>query len=60
MRRKSEPRGYVVRKGDTLSSIAHKLGCSGVREIAAANGIRGPHYPITPGKTLRVPDCARR
>lgn len=55
-----KPRGYVVRKGDTLSSIAHKLGCSGVREIAAANGIRGPHYPISPGKTLRIPDCARR
>ncbi len=54
------PRGYVVRKGDTLSSIAKKVGCSGVRDIAAANGIRGPNYPIHPGKTLRIPDCARR
>jgi len=49
-----------VRKGDTLSSIAKKVGCGNVREIAAANGIHGPSYPIHPGKTLRIPDCARR
>jgi membrane-bound lytic murein transglycosylase D len=55
-----KPRGYVVRKGDTLSSIAHKLGCSGVRELAAANNLRGPQYPIKPGKTLSIPNCAKR
>jgi len=41
-------------------SIAHKLGCSGVREIAAANDLRGPQYPIKPGRTLRIPNCAKR
>ena len=56
----THPRGYVVRTGDTLSSIAKKVGCGNVREIAAANGIHGPSYPIHPGKTLRIPDCARR
>ena len=56
-----KPHGYVVRKGDTLSSIAKKVGCSGgVREIAAANDLRGPNYPIKPGRTLRIPDCSRR
>jgi membrane-bound lytic murein transglycosylase D len=55
-----KPRGYVVRKGDTLSSIARKVGCGGVREIAAANGLRGPNYPLHPGKTLRIPDCSKR
>lgn len=55
-----KPRGYVVRKGDTLSSIARKLGCNGVHEIAVANNLRGPQYPISPGKTLRVPNCAKR
>ena len=58
--RQLKPSGYVVRKGDTLSSIARKLGCGGVREIAAANGLRGPHYPLHPGKTLRVPECSKR
>jgi membrane-bound lytic murein transglycosylase D len=55
-----KPRGYVVRKGDTLSAIARKVGCSGVQEIAAANGIRGPRYPIKPGRTLRIPNCTKR
>ena len=55
-----KPRGYVVRKGDTLSSIARKVGCNGVREIAAANNLRAPNYPIKPGKTLRIPECTRR
>ena len=55
-----KPQGYVVRKGDTLSSIAKKVGCSGVREIAAANNLRAPGYALKPGKTLRIPDCARR
>jgi membrane-bound lytic murein transglycosylase D len=55
-----KPRGYVVRKGDTLSSIARKVGCGGVREIATANGLRGPNYPLHPGKTLRIPTCAKR
>jgi len=49
-----------VRKGDTLAAIARKGGgCSGVREIAAANGLRGPHYAIKPGQTLRIPECRR-
>ncbi len=57
-----KPRGYVVRKGDTLSSISKKVGCGndGVRDIAAANNLRGPHYALSPGKTLKIPDCARK
>jgi len=55
-----QPHGYVVRKGDTLSSIARKVGCGGVREIAAANGLRGPNYALHPGKTLKIPDCSKR
>jgi membrane-bound lytic murein transglycosylase D len=58
-----KPRGYVVRKGDTLSSIAKKVGCGyeGIKAIAAANNLRGPHYALSPGKTLRIPSgCSRR
>ncbi len=57
-----KPRGYIVRKGDTLSSIAKKVGCGydGIKAIAVANNLRGPHYALSPGKTLRIPsDCTR-
>ena len=55
-----KPRGYVVRRGDTLSSIARKIGCANPREIAVANGLRAPHYALSIGKTLKIPDCSRR
>jgi membrane-bound lytic murein transglycosylase D len=54
------PRAYIVRKGDTLSSIARKVGCHSVREIAAANDLHAPRYAIKPGRTLRIPSCKRR
>jgi len=50
---------YVVRKGDSLASIARKSGCGGIKEIAAANGLRAPHYPVKPGQTLKLPQCGR-
>ena len=57
---KAKDRTYVVRKGDTLAAIARKGGgCSGVREIAVANGLRGPHFAIKPGQTLKIPECRR-
>jgi membrane-bound lytic murein transglycosylase D len=57
---KAKDRAYVVRKGDSLAAIARKGGgCSGVREIAAANGLRAPNYAIKPGQTLRIPECRR-
>ena len=56
------PRGkaksYVVRKGDTLATIARKSGCRDPRDVAKANGLRGPQYAIKPGQTLKLPDCS--
>ncbi len=43
---------YTVRRGDTLSEIAHRAGMS-TSALAAANGI-DPERPIRAGMTLRV------
>jgi membrane-bound lytic murein transglycosylase D len=48
-------RGYVVRRGDTLTSIVGKLGCTSVQEVAEMNGLN--HQHIKPGQTLKVPTC---
>ena len=50
---KPASRTYVVRRGDTLGSIALRLGVS-ASSLAAANGISNPDR-IYPGKVLRVP-----
>ncbi len=44
---------YVVRRGDTLASIAYRYGTT-VWAIASANGLANPNY-IYPGQTLRIP-----
>lgn len=45
-------RGYEVRKGDSIYSIARKHGVS-VNAILKANGMKTPR--IKPGQTLRIP-----
>jgi len=49
------PRSYVVRKGDTLSTIADRSGVS-VRQLRADNGLRG--NLINAGQKLRIPTAA--
>jgi LysM repeat protein len=44
---------YVVRRGDTLASIAYRHGTT-VWAIANANGLANPNY-IYPGQRLRIP-----
>ena len=48
-------RSYVVRRGDTLTSIANKLGCTSVQEVAQMNGLN--HQHLKPGQSLKVPVC---
>ncbi len=48
---------YVVRKGDTLSSIARKNGGCNVQAIGAANGLRAPHYSLKLGQALKLTGC---
>ncbi len=51
------PRHYVVRSGDTLSSIVNRLGCSSVRTVASLNHLRRPAYTIHIGQRLTLPRC---
>ncbi|HEX7339688.1 MAG TPA: transglycosylase SLT domain-containing protein [Rhodanobacteraceae bacterium] len=51
------PRHYIVQRGDTLSGIVRKLGCSSVHEVARLNHLRRPHYPIRVGQQLVLPRC---
>jgi membrane-bound lytic murein transglycosylase D len=48
---------HVVRRGETLSSIARRYGCPTVKPIAAANQIKPPRYAIRAGQKLSVPSC---
>jgi membrane-bound lytic murein transglycosylase D len=52
-------RSYVVKKGDTLASIARKTGCaSSAEELARLNHLKPPHYTLKVGQDLRLV-CAR-
>ena len=48
---------YKVRRGDTISSIAHRHGCTNLREIERMNGIR--HFRIRVGQVIKLPACRR-
>jgi len=48
---------YVVRRSDTLGSIASRHRCVSLGELAAINGIRPPRYVIREGQTLKIPTC---
>ena len=50
-------RTYIVRKGDSLAAIARKSGGCAIQEIAKANGLRGPHYALRTGQTLKLTGC---
>jgi len=56
--RKSSSTGYVVRRGDTLYSIAWRNGTT-VEEVAAINRLRRP-YTIYPGQRLRLANSGQR
>jgi membrane-bound lytic murein transglycosylase D len=50
-------RGYVVQRGDTLSSIARHVRCANVRQIADLNSIAPPTYLLRVGQRLQIPTC---
>jgi membrane-bound lytic murein transglycosylase D len=50
------PREYSVQRGETLTSIARKFGCS-TGQLAKANRIVGPRFRIRPGQLLQLEGC---
>jgi membrane-bound lytic murein transglycosylase D len=52
------PRTHIVRRGETLTSIARQFKCGDLRRIAAANRIKPPGYAIRVGQRLVVPACS--
>lgn len=48
-----EPQTYTVRRGDTLSAIADRMGTT-IRDLARDNDL-DPPYNIRPGQTIRGP-----
>ncbi|BBD79674.1 transglycosylase SLT domain-containing protein [Aerosticca soli] len=48
-------RSYTVRRGDTLSSIAHRSSCASVQDLAELNGLG--RQALKPGQVLRLPVC---
>lgn len=49
---------HLVKRGDSLHSIARRYGCS-VKTIASANSVRAPSYLIKPGQRLTLTGCTR-
>ncbi|MBS0556825.1 MAG: transglycosylase SLT domain-containing protein [Proteobacteria bacterium] len=53
-----EPKRYVVRRGDTLGSIARRNGCSS-GDLARLNHLKPPHFLLQVGQGLRIDGCRR-
>ena len=57
--RKAAPT-YVVRRGETLGSIARKFGCGNANDLAKANGIKPKDIGnVHPGRVLQVGVCTQ-
>jgi len=54
----SGARAYVVRRGDTLASIARQHRCPSPEGIAKSNNIAAPRYLIKPDQQLLLVGCA--
>ncbi len=54
--RPAAPRSYTVQRGENLTGIARKFGCS-VTELARANKLAAPGFAIRPGQSLRLEGC---
>lgn len=54
--RPAKPKTYTVQRGESLTGVARKFGCS-VDDLARANRVAAPKYHIRPGQTLKLDGC---
>jgi len=54
---RSGGKAYVVKRGDTLASIARRQGCESTEALARANNIAAPHYRIRLAQEIRLQGC---
>ncbi|MER3547412.1 MAG: lytic transglycosylase, partial [Rhodanobacteraceae bacterium] len=52
-------RHYMVKRGDTLSSVARKFRCDDTHALAKANHLHAPHYALKAGQELTLSGCGR-
>ncbi len=53
-----QARDYKVARRDTLGKIAQRFQCD-MKQLARANGIKGPRYNVVPGQTLKLEGCKK-
>jgi membrane-bound lytic murein transglycosylase D len=52
----AKPATYTVQRGETLTGVARKFGCT-VAGLARANRLKAPKFAIRPGQTLTLDGC---
>ncbi len=52
------PKTYIVKRGDTLASIARQNGCASADQLARANNLKA-HRPLKAGTDIRLSGCSR-
>jgi membrane-bound lytic murein transglycosylase D len=52
------PKTYIVKRGDTLASIARQNGCASADQLARANNLKA-HRPLKAGMDIRLSGCSR-
>ena len=56
VKKPAAPSSHKVQRGQTLTDIAQKFQCD-TKQLAKANGIKGPRYLVKPGQTLKLSGC---
>ncbi|MEH6422064.1 transglycosylase SLT domain-containing protein [Pseudomonas sp. CGJS7] len=58
VKKPAKPASYKVQRGQTLTDVAKKFECD-TKQLAKANGIKGPRYTVKPGQKLKLDGCGQ-